>query len=98
MPAVRTSVIPTDNALSGGCNAAEAINHAADAINKISLSAAVRFAMIAGKNLLNFIVTTFLFERGHMLRNFEYYGATTVLTLLKRVIEHDLSEFACAEL
>ena len=50
MPAVRTSVIPTDNELSGGCSAAEAISHAEDAINKISLSAAEMFATIAGKN------------------------------------------------
>ena len=51
IPAVRTSVIPTDNALSGGCNAADAISQPADAINKISLNAAEIFAKIAGKNL-----------------------------------------------
>ena len=52
MPAVRTKVIPTDNALSGGCKAAEAISHAEDAINKISLNAAQIFAKIAGRKFL----------------------------------------------
>ena len=43
-----------DSELSGGCSAAVAISHAADAINKISLKAAEILAMTAGKNL-NFI-------------------------------------------
>ena len=55
IPAVRTKVIPIDSELNGGCIAAEAINHAADAINKISLNAAEIFATIAGKNFLKFI-------------------------------------------
>ena len=55
IPAVLTSVIPTDNALIGGCSAAEAINHAADAINSNSLSAAETCATIAGKNFLRLI-------------------------------------------
>lgn len=55
MPAVRTSVIPIDSELIGGCNAAEAISHADDAINKSSLSAAETFATIAGKNFLKVI-------------------------------------------
>ena len=55
IPAVRTSVIPIDSLESGGCSAAEAINHAAEAINKISLKAADKFATIAGKNRLKSI-------------------------------------------
>ena len=55
IPAVRTKVIPIDSELSGGCSAAEAISHAEDAINKISLNAADKFATIAGKNRLKLI-------------------------------------------
>ena len=51
---MRTSVIPTANALSGGCNAADAISHAEAAINNNSLNAAATCAIIAG-NRLNFI-------------------------------------------
>ena len=50
IPAVLTKVIPIDNELSGGCNAALAISQADDAINKISANAADKFANNAGKS------------------------------------------------
>lgn len=65
IPAVRTKVIPTDNALSGGCNAAVAISHAADAINKISENAAEMFATAAGKNFLIIDKNAFLVVKLH---------------------------------
>ena len=51
IPAVRTKVMPIDSVDNGGCSAEVAISHAEAAISKISLNAADKFAIIAGKNL-----------------------------------------------
>ncbi len=67
IPAVLTKVIPIESELKGGCRAAEAISHAADAINKISEKTADKFATTAGKNFFNIDKNAFLvvklFER-----------------------------------